>query len=112
MHDKPSGRALLDTARRALLDDVVPGLAGQPRYVALMVANAIGIAARELELADRSAAAWAAALGAGRQGTAVETSLELLVEAIRAGRHDADPELYGALNETARIGAAIFKPGG
>ena len=114
MHDKPSGPALLDIARQALLDDVVPGLTGQPRYVALMVANAIGIAAREMELADRSARAWSVALvvGTGHEGGAIEPSLKPLVEAIRAGRHDADPELYEALSETARVAAAIYKPGG
>ena len=30
--------------------------------------------------------------------------------AIRAGEHDADPALHGALMETALVAAAIWKP--
>ena len=48
MQDEPAGAALLEAARRALMEEGVPGLAGRPRYVALMVANALGIAAREI----------------------------------------------------------------
>ena len=48
MRDRPNGADLLAVARRSLLDEVAPALKGQPRYVALMVANAIGIASREL----------------------------------------------------------------
>ena len=53
MRDRPNGAAVLDVVQRSLLDEVAPALKGQPRYVALMVANAMGIAARELEEAVR-----------------------------------------------------------
>lgn len=108
MHDEPHGSALLDVARRALLDEVLPGLAGRPRFVALMVANAVGIVMRELESAGERAAAWerARAAGGGDAGDPVEG----LARAIRAGAHDADRRLYDALTETAEIAARTWKP--
>ena len=111
MRDEPEGPALLESARQSLLDDVVPGLTGRPRYVALMVANALGIAAREIRASDRSAAAWAAVLATDPDGgSSADVALARLVAAIRAGRHDADRDLHAALLETARVAAAIFRP--
>jgi hypothetical protein len=43
----PDAAALLTTARETLLAELVPDIAAERRYTALMVANAIGIAARE-----------------------------------------------------------------
>ena len=112
MLDRPSGAALLEAARRSLLEEVAPALKGQPRYVALMVANAIGVVAREISEGGRSERAWDAVLAeANRQdGETVEASLTRLVGSIRAGAHDADAALYRALIETAEVGAAIWKP--
>ena len=105
MQDEPSGAALLDAARRALMEEVVPGLTGRPRYVALMVANAIGIAAREIAQADRLKETSTRLLGiAGDDG------LDDLVRAIRAGARDADPELHAALRAGADAAAEIWKP--
>ena len=102
MQDEPTGAALLDAARRALTEEVVPGLTGRPRYVALMVANAIGIAAREITQADRLHATTGRVL-AGH-------SAEALVAAIRAGGHDADPDLHAALADVAEVAADVWKP--
>ena len=111
MRDKPFGAALLDVAREALTREVVPGLTGRQRYVALMVANAIGIASREIEQADEVARAWDRALPRlERRGGSIEASASRLVAAIRRGEHDADPGLHAALLETALVGAAIWKP--
>lgn len=104
MQDEPSGAALLDAARRALAEEVVPGLSGRPRYVALMVANAIGIAAREIAQADSLRETGTRVLG-GADGL-----LDELVGAIRAGRRDADPDLHAALSAAAEAAAAIWKP--
>jgi hypothetical protein len=60
--EMPDGAALLEIARRTLLDDVLPGLAGDARFKALMVANALAIAARAH--ADSGVAEAARALGA------------------------------------------------
>ncbi|MCJ2022690.1 DUF6285 domain-containing protein [Methylobacterium sp. J-067] len=102
MRDDPSGADLIDAARRALAEEVVPGLTGRPRYVALMVANALGIAAREIGEGDGLAAAEADLL-AGEGADA-------LVRAIREGRRDADPALHAALLKRAAIAGRIWKP--
>lgn len=102
MRDDPSGAALIEAARRALTEEVLPGLAGRPRYVALMVANALGIAAREIGEGDGLAAAEADLL-AGEGADA-------LVRAIRAGRRDADPALHAALSAKADVASRIWKP--
>lgn len=47
MHNQPDAQNLLLTARRLLLDQLVPELEGSRKYQALMIANAMGIAARE-----------------------------------------------------------------
>ena len=111
MRDKPFGAALLDVAHKALTEEIAPTLKGQQRYVALMVANAIGIVAREIEQADEVAKAWDRALArVDEDGADLEASASRLVQAIRAGEHDADPGLHGALLETARVAAKIWKP--
>ena len=106
--DHPTGAALLDVARRALLDEIAPTLTGRPRYVVLMVANAMGIAMREMDETETSAQAWDRALApvAG----AVDNPLAALATAIRSGRTDGDSELYAALQATTEIAAGIWKP--
>ena len=103
MRDDPSGAYLLDAARRALTEEVVPGLTGRARYVALMVANAIGIASREITEADRLSATGADVLAA--------EPVETLIKAIRAGARDADPDLHAALEAAAAVSAQVWKPG-
>ncbi|RTZ44627.1 hypothetical protein EKL30_08680 [Candidimonas sp. SYP-B2681] len=49
MINQPDGFDLLETARRALLDTILPGLPAEKTYTALMIANAMGIASRELQ---------------------------------------------------------------
>ena len=102
MRDEPSGAALLDTARRSLMEEVVPGLSGRPRYVALMVANAIGIAAREIAQAD--------ALRAKADDVLAGKPVEDLVQVIRSGARDADPDLHAALTAAVEAAAQVWKP--
>ena len=52
MSEQPSGADLLKTARSALLDELLSDVPERRRYMALMIANAMAIAARELELGD------------------------------------------------------------
>jgi hypothetical protein len=112
MRDKPFGAALLDVAHQALTQEIAPALKGQQRYVALMVANAIGIVAREIEQEAAVARAWDQALARIEQNKDgdLEASGTRLVQAIRAGEHDADAPLHSALLETALVAAAIWKP--
>jgi len=48
MRNRPTGEELLATARRTLLDDLLPLLPADKSYEALMIANAMAIASREL----------------------------------------------------------------
>ncbi len=54
MTDKPDGAALLEEARRTLLETLLPLLPPERRYDGLMVANAMAIAAREAGGGDAS----------------------------------------------------------
>jgi hypothetical protein len=49
---QPNGADLLNTARSALLQELLNEIPERRRYLALMVANSMAIAARELELGD------------------------------------------------------------
>lgn len=53
MINQPHTGDLLTEARRVLLDSLVPELNGEHKYHALMIANALGMAVRELEQRDR-----------------------------------------------------------
>ena len=48
MLDLPHGPELLDTARRSLLEEILPALPPGQAYAARMIAKAMAIAAREL----------------------------------------------------------------
>jgi hypothetical protein len=52
MTDKPDGAALLEEARRTLVEVLLPLLPPERRYDGLMVANAMAIAAREAGQGD------------------------------------------------------------
>jgi uncharacterized protein DUF6285 len=52
MTDKPDGAALLEEARRTLMETLLPLLPPERRYDGLMVANAMAIAAREAGQGD------------------------------------------------------------
>jgi Domain of unknown function (DUF6285) len=112
MRDRPNGAALLDVARLSLLEEVAPALKGQPRYVVLMVANAMGIAARELNEADRSRRAWDAVLSpVDRDGSnSIGALIGNLVHSLRSGERDGDAALFYALRETVDVAADIWKP--
>ena len=47
-NDQPAGEALLEAARRLLLDELLALLPAERRYDGLMIANAMAIAGREL----------------------------------------------------------------
>lgn len=52
MNNEPDGVELLRVAQKVLRERLLPGVAKDQRYEALMVANAMAIAARELEAGD------------------------------------------------------------
>jgi len=55
--EQPDALELIDVARETLLEQVLPELEGDARYRALMIANALGIAHRELASGDAAAPA-------------------------------------------------------
>jgi hypothetical protein len=126
MSDISDAADLLAAAREALLGELVPALPKDRRYAALMIANAMAIAAREQRLgfdADQSEAARLRNLhddiGASftRPADPIDTGLSALRtstrDAIRDGRFDA-PErwktLVATLLHTAAERVAISNP--
>src|SRR5215468_2284440 len=91
MPDKPDAAALLEEARRTLLEALLPLLPPERRYDGLMVANAMAIAAREAgQGADalRTQGVQLAALFSGSTAGVNELEARLARE-IRTGRCDA-----------------------
>jgi uncharacterized protein DUF6285 len=110
MRVEPSAAELLRLAREQLLEELLPQLPESSRYAARMAANAMAIAARELDGAGADPEQELARLrsllpewepeqtardGAVREGTT------LLAAAIRAGRFDS-PEAHKRLAEHLR----------
>jgi aminoglycoside phosphotransferase (APT) family kinase protein len=91
--DRADAAELVAIARRALVDDLIPHLAESKRLDALMAANALAIASREIETAKVDT-----------------TQARALVAELRAGRHDANDGLAGALRENARTRTALSNP--
>lgn len=55
MSDQPAAAGLLDMALKTFKEDILPNVAPEKRYSALMIANALSIAGRELtELEDQA----------------------------------------------------------
>lgn len=52
MNNEPDGAELLRVAQKVLRERLLPGIAKEQRYEALMVANAMAIAARELQAGE------------------------------------------------------------
>ncbi|MFQ5993816.1 MAG: DUF6285 domain-containing protein [Acidiferrobacterales bacterium] len=98
MPDRPVGAELLVVARETLLKELLPEITDECRYSALMVANAIGIAAREAKdgkaVAELELQMFTELYGASCVGTNKTTARQLaalearLARDIRAGRFD------------------------
>ena|SRR5688572_17658083 len=102
MNDRPDAQNLLATARSALLADILPMLPAGSRYTALMIANAMAIAQREVAAGDAPLAAECGRLrallsenaappaaGAALSDVAAGYNRRLAGE-IRAGRFDGE----------------------
>jgi len=99
MRDHPTGDELLATARKLLRETLLPALPPERRHDALMIANAMAIAARQLERGDdperRELAALATLLGDGYAASADEGL------GLRAALVAANRELARRLREGA-----------
>lgn len=120
MKVEPAAADLLDIARAAILSDIVPALPGNQRYTALMAANALAIAGRDLALPSTGAdeiARLVALLGdwspAADPGEALQEGTARLATRVREGRFDegeARFRLLAHLRETTRARLAVSNP--
>lgn len=122
--DGPDGPDLLGVARRRLVDELLPLLPADRRLDVLMIANAMGIAARESRSGESELRAALARLGAlyGASAEAASTGdardglsqlNRRLAADIRAGVFDAGPQrvaLTNHLRATTRARLAITNP--
>lgn len=101
MRDRPTGGELLSIARQVLREELMPLLPEERRYDALMVANAMAIAARQIAFGDAPER---------REG---QNLAALLGETVDGDDAAAASEAVGEL--TRRLGAKIrrgeFDPG-
>ena len=98
MRHEPTAVSLLDTAREVLRDSVIPCLSGAARYDALMVANAMAIAARQIAAGDallREARERLAALYGAPDATLAELE-DRFARDLRAGAFDPPSERRAA----------------
>ena len=102
MPDNTQGERLLETARDVLRDQLLPALPPQQRHAALMVANAMAIAARELDRCTDPAADEARA-----------AADRALCAAIRAGQVDcgaAAAQVHARLLADTRARVEVSNP--
>ena len=98
MRHEPDAANLLAAARDVLRDSIIPGLSGAARYDALMVANAVAIAARQIAAGDRpleEARERLAALYGAPDATLAELE-DRFARDLRAGVFDAPSEARAA----------------
>jgi Domain of unknown function (DUF6285) len=106
LHDRPTALELLDAARGALGDEILPVLEGRAAFQLRVCLRALGIVRREIDLADEHAAAHAAALA--RLGVADEAELARAIrEDAPAGR---DAELLAALRTIVAAKLQVANP--
>ena len=111
MRDRPDAASLLEQARHTLLQEVLDLLPADRRYPALMVANALAIAAREIEQGPDAEVAENAALSALFDAEGDVTALERrLAEEIREGGHDGAAMVHGLLRDSVTRRLRISNP--
>ena len=123
MNDRPDARNLLETARNALISDVLPALPAGSRYTVLMIANAMAIALREMDAGDAPLHAEAERLrallpecGEAPAGAPLREVVQgynrRLIEAIHGGRFDEAERaaLLAHLRRTTEAKLAVSNP--
>jgi hypothetical protein len=105
MKVEPAGAELLRVARDTLLEELLPKLPPESHYAARMAANAMAIAARELQGAGGDEAGELARIVAMLPecaGHELRDAHRMLASAVRAGRFE-DPRAQKSLDEHLRI---------
>ena len=112
MRDKPDARDLLETARRTLMEALLPNLPAEHRYPAHLVGAAIATAARELAAGDgwqeEERAALARLLGANGDLVALNRAF---AARLRAGALDGSAGAYAVLARSTAARLAECNPG-
>ncbi|MDG2026184.1 MAG: DUF6285 domain-containing protein [Acidimicrobiales bacterium] len=106
-HDVPSAAELVTAVQRYLADDLGPRSEGRDRFLLRVAANALAIAAREIEVLPGDAVAHAAMLA--DFGVATEAELSAVIRS--GGLDDRRSELATALWETTLAKLAVANPG-
>jgi Domain of unknown function (DUF6285) len=100
----------LAAAEALLRDNVVATTTGDVRFAGLMVASAIGMAKREIEL-DAECAASALGLAAlAPQPSPFPSNTMALVHLLRAGMMDGEDEVFRRLYADAITRTAVTRP--
>jgi hypothetical protein len=112
INDEPDARGLVAIALQTFRDSILPGVPAERRFEALMIANALSIAEREL--AAEPDAALVAAVGrlTGDSGD-LEAQAPQLCAAIDAGAFDApdrQADLRKVLRELTRARLGVSNP--
>ena len=105
MTDKPDAAGLVAEARRLLRTEILPGLEGKARFNALMIANALGIAEREITAGSERDDAYQA-----RLNSLGFESVAALATSLRSDGMQPDRAIYDQLLEDARARAAMVHP--
>ena len=98
INDEPDARGLVSIALRTFRDSVLPAVPAERRFEALMIANALGIAEREL---------------AAKPDAALESRIPELCSDIDAGAYDTperQADLRKVLWELTRARLAVSNP--
>ncbi|NMT63158.1 DUF6285 domain-containing protein [Marinobacter orientalis] len=117
MINQPETRDLLAEARRVLLDSIAPDLGGERKYQALMIANAMAMAMRELEQreqgqpeeTDHTVRAYLAEHSI--DGTAAEAEADLARAVFERRLDGTDPALRSVLRTLTEARLRINNPG-
>ena len=123
MHDRPTPLELIRIANATLAGDVLPNAKPEQLYALRMIANALGIAARELASSDNNAARETLGLDALFSAAQSQHDAQTLharnrhfAQAIRAGQFESDAAQAVSLREhltaTAHAKLAAAHPKG
>lgn len=120
MNDRPNALELIQIANQTLVESILPDAKPEQLYTLRMIANALGIAARELESRDADNAFEASSLAALYEGAPPDGTLnqrnQQLARDIRSGRFensiDAAAKLRAHLVTVARAKLAVSYPKG
>jgi len=109
--DRPDARELVEAVAAWLAAELAPSLEGGPRFQAMVAAQSLAIAAREIDLGADHAAADREAF-APLVGDDTDDPRRALAAALRAGEHDDRlADLVPILRDHVRRKLALARPG-